>query len=312
MDHRLGNDNGFTNDAATATARSAYSYGTAAGIDQSLPVYQPGSAALGLSNQLNYFYSEYFKGLVFLALSLFIILAVPTFLTRAGGLKLMINRVYKRATDIVAGVVGLILTAPFWLILPIIIKLDSRGPVFYTQLRVGVNRRKQNRRLCQKTNVSDTRSRERRREDYHGSLFRLFKFRTMVADAERDSGPVWATKNDPRITRLGRFMRMTRLDEIPQFINIIKGDMSLVGPRPERPAFVEELSEKVDDYTRRLQVKPGLTGLAQVTGGYDSSISSVAEKVKRDLEYIDNWSLWSDVKIMMKTIVVVLTGKGAC
>ena len=312
MDHKLGNENGFTNDAATATARTAYSYGAAAGLDQPLSVYRPGAATLGLSTQLSYLYSEYFKGLVFLALSLFIILAVPTFLTRAGGLKLMINRAVKRTTDIVAAVVGLILTTPFWLILPILIKLDSRGPVFYTQQRVGVNRRRQQRRLCQKTNVDDERRRERRREDYHGSLFRLVKFRTMVANAEKDSGPVWATKNDPRITRLGRFMRLTRLDEIPQFINILRGDMSLVGPRPERPAFVEQLSDKVEDYPRRLEVKPGLTGLAQVTGGYDSSISSVAEKVKRDIEYIDNWSLWSDIKIIMKTVIVVLTGKGAC
>ena len=159
MDHKLGNENGFTNDAATATARTAYSYGTAAGVDQPLSIYRPGATVFGFSAQFNYFYSEYFKGLVFLALSLFIILAVPAFLTRTGGLKLMINRAVKRTTDIIAAAVGLILTAPIWLILPLVIKLDSRGPVFYTQLRVGVNRRKQNRRLCQKTSVSDERRR---------------------------------------------------------------------------------------------------------------------------------------------------------
>ena len=134
----------------------------------------------------------------------------------------------------------------------------------------------------------------------------------MVTDAEKRSGPVWATKDDPRITRLGSFMRKTRLDEIPQFINILKGDMSLVGPRPERPNFVKDLSTKVDDYTSRLDVKPGLTGLAQIENGYDSSIASVARKVKYDLQYIKDWTLFYDIKIILKTFVVVFTGKGAC
>ena len=133
----------------------------------------------------------------------------------------------------------------------------------------------------------------------------------MVSDAEKSSGPVWAKKNDPRITRLGNILRKSRLDEIPQFLNVLRGEMSLIGPRPERPKFVQELSTQVDDYTRRLEVKPGLTGLAQVSAGYDDSISSVVKKVKSDIEYIDNWSLWMDIKIILKTVKVVLTGKGA-
>jgi len=134
----------------------------------------------------------------------------------------------------------------------------------------------------------------------------------MVANAETRTGPVWATRGDARITRLGAILRKTRMDEIPQFVNILIGDMSLVGPRPERPAFVKDLSEKIDQYSRRLEVKPGLTGLAQVEGEYDSSVITVAEKVKYDLEYIDNWTIWSDIRIMFKTVIVVLTGKGAC
>ncbi|MFZ5981832.1 MAG: sugar transferase [Candidatus Zixiibacteriota bacterium] len=223
------------------------------------------------------------------------------------------NNAVKRTLDIVGALVGLILALPFMLILPILIKLDSSGPVFYTQLRVGVNRRKKDRRYHQRTELNaDQRQRDRRRENYLGKPFQVIKFRTMVQDAESKSGPVWATKNDPRITRLGAFLRKTRLDEIPQFINILKGDMSLVGPRPERPNFVKDLSTQVDDYTCRLEVKPGLTGLAQVENGYDSSLASVTRKVNYDLHYIRNWTLFYDIKIILKTVVVVFTGKGAC
>ncbi|HOZ09169.1 MAG TPA: sugar transferase, partial [candidate division Zixibacteria bacterium] len=135
--------------------------------------------------------------------------------------------------------------------------------------------------------------------------------RTMVANAEQLSGPVWASKGDPRITRLGQFMRKTRLDEIPQLLNVLMGDMSLVGPRPERPTFVAELSSKIDNYCDRLQVKPGLTGLAQVECGYDTDLASVVKKVSYDLAYIENWSIWLEIKILLRTVVVVVTGRGA-
>jgi len=223
----------------------------------------------------------------------------------------IVNGPVKRTIDVVGAVVGLLLTSPLFLILPVLIKLDSPGPVFYTQVRIGVNRRRRRRRIGAQTTGDGRRFRERRREDLLGKPFKLIKFRTMIRDAEKDCGPVWATRNDPRITRVGRILRKTRLDEIPQFINVLKGDMSLVGPRPERPHIVRALSDKVDNYHSRLAVKPGLTGLAQIENGYDSSIDSVSRKVRLDLEYIRNWSVWTDVKILCKTLVVVITGKGA-
>ena len=258
------------------------------------------------------FFAAEILGMLFVVLSTMYIFAMPVSLSRPGALMAMLNRTIKRTVDIVGSIVGLILCLPILLILPILIKFDSPGPVFYTQLRVGVNRRKANRRYHQKSDVNCERRRDRRREDLMGKPFNVLKYRTMVDRAEKLSGPVWATKDDPRITRLGRFMRRSRLDEIPQFINVLKGDMSLVGPRPERPSFVKDLSAQVDGYTQRLQVKPGLTGLAQVEQGYDSSVASVAEKVRYDVSYIRNMSLWSDIKILAKTVIVVFTGRGAC
>ncbi len=297
-------------DTAVAMPRSVSRYGIANGLE----VNAPGNAtsvSLGFWEHLSYYCGEYAKGIFFVIASAVFVLAVPAILTRPAELWGMIIRVAKRTTDIVAAVVGLTLTIPVWLILPILIKLGSRGPVFYTQVRVGANQRRHSRRYCQRTDMPDRRTRERRRCDYNGRMFKLIKFRTMVANAERASGPVWATKNDPRVTGLGALMRKTRLDEIPQFLNILKGDMSLIGPRPERPNFVGELCGKIDDYSRRLEIRPGLTGLAQVETGYDSSLASVADKVRYDIEYIDNWSYWLDVRIMLKTVMVVLTGKGA-
>lgn len=216
----------------------------------------------------------------------------------------------KRGVDILGALVGLVLTLPVFIILPILIKLDSPGPVFYKQLRVGQNRRRGERRQDNGSKLGRD-GRNRRRMNLHGSPFHVFKFRTMVPEAEKKCGAVWATKNDPRVTRLGRFMRKSRLDEIPQFANILLGHMSLVGPRPERPKFVEELSVQVDNYKKRLDVKPGLTGLAQIENGYDSSLASVVKKVQYDLQYIQKWSIWQDFKIMLRTVLVVFTGKGA-
>lgn len=252
------------------------------------------------------------SGLLFIVLSTLYVFVMPASLTQAGGLKAAMNRTIKRTLDILGATVGLVLAAPLMLIVAVLIKLDSPGPVFYTQVRVGVNRRKRDRRYSQHVGAGERRGRDRRRVDYLGKPFEMIKFRTMVQDAEKKSGPVWAKQNDPRITRLGNFLRKTRIDEIPQFVSILKGDMSLVGPRPERPSFVRDLCTKVDGYHRRLDVKPGLTGLAQVENGYDSSLASVAEKVKFDLTYIRGWSVWSDIRILLKTVVVVVTGKGAC
>jgi lipopolysaccharide/colanic/teichoic acid biosynthesis glycosyltransferase len=132
----------------------------------------------------------------------------------------------------------------------------------------------------------------------------------MRADAESKSGPVWAPKNDTRVTNVGKFLRKTRLDEIPQFINVLDGEMSLVGPRPERPFFVEKLAKEIPLYKRRLAVRPGITGWAQIKQGYDTSIDDVRSKVRYDLFYIENMSFRMDIKILLTTLYVMIAGKG--
>ncbi|MDA1166127.1 MAG: sugar transferase, partial [Planctomycetota bacterium] len=151
---------------------------------------------------------------------------------------------------------------------------------------------------------------DRRAKANYGKPFTLYKFRTMRADAEKH-GAQFATKGDPRVTSIGRFLRKTRLDELPQLWNVLKGEMTLVGPRPERPEFMEELSGEIPNYLDRLGLKPGLTGPAQVINGYDNNIESFRRKVALDLLYLQNCCLWNDVKILFRTIRVVLTGSGA-
>jgi lipopolysaccharide/colanic/teichoic acid biosynthesis glycosyltransferase len=184
--------------------------------------------------------------------------------------------------------------------------------VFYTQERIGLNRRRRNRRAHNVMTAKNSRKRDRRRENHFGRPFSVIKFRTMVNNAEANTGAVWASKNDARITRIGKILRKTRIDEVPQLINVLRGEMALVGPRPERPVFVKDLADKVPNYTERLNVKPGITGRAQVDNGYDTSVESVARKIEYDVDYIRNWTVWSDIKILLKTVVVVITGKGAC
>jgi len=188
----------------------------------------------------------------------------------------------KRVIDVLVSFTILIVTLPVSLITAIIIKLDSKGPVFFGQERSGVN----------------------------GSSFRMLKFRSMFEDAEKHTGPVWSQKNDPRVTRVGKVMRRLRIDEIPQMYNVLKGKMSLVGPRPERPFFVEKLSEEIPYYKRRLKVRPGITGWAQVKHKYDENIEDVKVKLRYDLFYIENMSIRMDFKILMRTMYVVLFGKG--
>ena len=223
-----------------------------------------------------------------------------------------VNVVLKRTFDISAALIGVILAAPVFLVLPILIKLDSPGPVFFRQVRVGLNRRRGNRRRLGAQPAAECRRTDRRKQNVYGRPFDIIKFRSMVHDAEKRCGPVWAISNDPRITRVGAFMRRTRLDELPQLINVLKGEMSLVGPRPERPFFIEKLAQEVPGFLDRLRVAPGITGLAQVRNGYDASVDHVRQKVHYDLSYIRDWNLLKDLKIILSTVVVVFTGRGAC
>jgi len=295
---------------AVAYPRQTVSYGMATSFDLGTD-FVTHTESINLSANINFYITEYLMGFMFVVLSSVYIFAVPKIFTQQSRLSLILTDFVKRVFDIVAAVIGLIIAVPLGLLIAILIKLESRGPVFYSQERVGINRRKHNRRSYQKTDIENQRATDRRHKSMPGNLFKVYKFRTMVNEAEKESGPVWASKDDPRITRIGMFLRKTRLDEIPQFFNVLIGEMSLVGPRPERPEFIEELSEKVDHYLNRLEVKPGLTGLAQVNNGYDDSIESVKLKVKYDLEYINNRSTWLDIQILLKTVWVVLTGKGA-
>jgi sugar transferase (PEP-CTERM system associated) len=189
----------------------------------------------------------------------------------------------KRTLDILMAAVGLALSLPLFPLIAVLIKLDSPGRVVYRQERVGRG----------------------------GEVFWLLKFRSMRLDAETDTGPVWADAHDPRVTRVGRLLRRSRLDELPQLINVLRGEMSLVGPRPERPAFVAELQEKVPFYTYRLAVKPGLTGWAQVNYRYGCTIADALEKLEYDFYYIKNLSIFLDLVIVLQTVQVVLLGKGS-
>lgn len=206
---------------------------------------------------------------------------------------------------------GLICLLPLLGLIGLAVKLDSPGPVMFKQERVGINRRRRNRRQSPDSLLVSRRDNpERRVENTFGKPFMVLKFRTMITDAEKRCGPIWATRNDPRITRVGRFLRKTRLDELPQLFNVLRGEMSLVGPRPERPYFIQRLTTEIDSYTSRLDVLPGITGLAQVEGGYDTTIEDVKAKVKYDLQYIRSANIRKDLTILIRTIGIVLGCKG--
>ena len=201
-----------------------------------------------------------------------------------------------RAANFIVTVVALVILLPVIILIAIAVRLDSPGPIIYRQLRVGLDRRG-------RLDVRD--STGRRVNDLGGRPFMIYKFRTMPVDAEFDSGPVWARTDDDRATRVGRILRKTRLDEIPQFWNVLKGDMAVVGPRPERPNFVLELQKEIDGYRLRNRVKPGITGWAQVNRGTDLTVEDVREKVDFDIEYVRRRSLWFDLMIMLKTLPVM-------
>ena len=190
---------------------------------------------------------------------------------------------FKRMADILLSVLGLILAAPLMIVVAMLIKMDSQGPIFYRQQRVGQN----------------------------GKRFTLTKFRSMRDDAEAVTGPIFADKDDLRITRVGRMLRTTRVDELPQLLNVLRGEMSFVGPRPERPFFVEQFAKEIPYYPQRLSVKPGLTGWAQVCYSYGATVEDAVEKLRLDLYYIKNMSLILDLFIIMKTLKIIVLGKGA-
>jgi lipopolysaccharide/colanic/teichoic acid biosynthesis glycosyltransferase len=312
MEKNLNQRPGDSVGTSAAVAARGYSYGAAYGIEAVITP-QPILERESFLDKFKFYYGESISGVLFIFAVLCYTFFMPMTAVRPGKMILnMIDKSLKKALDLIGATIGLVLSLPLFIALPIIIKLESSGTIFYTQDRIGINRRRRTRRSYRSETSGERRQRERRREDLLGRPFKVIKFRTMVSDAEKASGPVWATKNDSRVTKIGRLMRKTRLDEIPQLINVLKGEMSLVGPRPERPFFVRDLSTKVPNYRVRLRVKPGITGLAQVNTGYDSSIDSVAEKVENDITYIRNWSILSDIRILMKTVAVVITGKGAC
>ncbi|MCL4481328.1 MAG: sugar transferase [Bacteroidetes bacterium] len=187
----------------------------------------------------------------------------------------------KRVTDILFSILGIIVSMPLMFIAAILIKIENpSGPIFYKQERLGKG----------------------------SKPFKLMKFRTMVPDAELKTGPIFATKNDPRITQVGKLLRLTRLDELPQFFNVLKGEMSLVGPRPERPFFVEKFAKEIPEYPYRLRLKAGITGLAQVAGKYDTAVGN---KLKYDLLYARSYSLMNDFRILFKTVGVMFTKEKA-
>lgn len=190
-----------------------------------------------------------------------------------------IYRIDKRLIDIVASILGLIVAIPFIVIFGILIKIESRGPIIFKQERVG----------------------------YRGKIFTIYKLRSMNNNAEKN-GAVWAAKNDARITKVGKFIRNSRIDELPQMFNILKGDMTIIGPRPERPEFTLDFEKDIPGFIHRVSVKPGLTGWAQINGGYDISPK---EKLLLDMYYINNRNFMMDAKILLKTIKITFTGEGA-
>jgi sugar transferase (PEP-CTERM system associated) len=192
------------------------------------------------------------------------------------------TEIVKRLVDVGLSLTGLMLALPVMAVVALAIKMESRGPALFRQPRLGQN----------------------------GRVFILNKFRSMREDAEKDTGPVWAQQRDPRVTRVGAFLRKTRLDELPQLFNVLVGDMSFIGPRPERPEFVYELQKQIPFYMERLSVKPGITGWAQVRYRYGASVEDALEKLQYDLYYIKNLSLFLDLLILINTIQVVLFARG--
>ena len=207
--------------------------------------------------------------------------------------------VLRRLLSFVVALIGLLIAVPLFVAIAVAIKLTSPGPVFFTQTRIGINRR---RRLAM--------GRAYRDADRGGRPFRIFKFRTMVPGPPTPS-EVWATPDDPRVTKVGKVLRLYRLDELPQLINVLLGDMDIVGPRPEQPTIFVSLRREIERYQDRQMVRPGITGWAQINQQYDRSIEDVKRKLSFDLQYIDNKSVSQDLVIMLRTFGVITRKQGA-
>jgi lipopolysaccharide/colanic/teichoic acid biosynthesis glycosyltransferase len=205
-----------------------------------------------------------------------------------------------RGLNFILALFAIIALLPVFVLVAVLVKLTSRGPVFYLQERVGLDRR----------GPGPGPHNHRRTRDLGGAPFTIYKFRTMQVDAERQSGAVWASQQDPRVTPVGRVLRQYRLDELPQLFNVLRGEMNIVGPRPERPTIFAELRGHIAEYPLRQRAKPGITGLAQINHHYDRSLDDVRTKVSYDLEYIRRQSLREDLRIMLKTIPVILLRRG--
>ena len=205
-----------------------------------------------------------------------------------------------RAVNVTLALTALIILAPVFLLIAFLVKFTSKGPVFYSQTRVGIDRR------ATRTPAPS----HRRIQDLGGHIFTIYKFRTMHVNAEHLSGVVWAAQEDPRVTTVGQLLRKYRLDELPQLLNVLVGDMNTVGPRPERPSIFMKLRKEISTYHYRQRAKPGITGLAQINQHYDVCLEDVRNKLRYDLEYLSRQGIIEDFKIMLKTVPVVLFKRG--
>ena len=189
---------------------------------------------------------------------------------------------FKRNIDVLLSLIALVVLSPLFILVSILIYFSSPGNIYYRQIRVG-------------------------KEGVH---YQMYKFRSMYQNSEKNTGPIWASREDKRITPIGRVMRKFHLDEIPQFFNVLIGDMSIVGPRPERPEIVKNIMEEIPDYLNRTKIKPGITGWAQVHGVYDKNLDDVSLKLKKDCYYIENCSIVFDIKILFLTLMKIIKGQG--
>ena len=206
-----------------------------------------------------------------------------------------------RIMNVMIASTALVVLSPVLLVVAALVKLTSPGPIFYSQARVGLNRRRSR---------GHENEYDRRRRDVGGRPFMIYKFRTMRVGAEQHGNAVWATRGDPRVTRLGSVMRKYRLDELPQLINVIRGEMNIVGPRPERPSIFSRLSDDIAEYPLRQAARPGITGWAQVNHDYDTNVDDVRTKVRYDLEYLTKQGTAEDLKIMARTLPVIIFRRG--